>query len=98
MELHRLDQMLLGLWRDAVSGNVKAVGTALRIMDRRARYLGLDTAPPPDTSTEARAALDNLQQAIAEAAARLDPDAVFGRPAPDRDRDVLDEVIDGNSL
>jgi hypothetical protein len=78
MEMHRLDQMLLGLWRDAVSGNTKAVSAALRIMDRRARYLGLDQAPPPDTSLEARVALDELQKAIVEAAEKINPDLGYG--------------------
>jgi hypothetical protein len=87
MELHRLDQMLLGLWRDAITGDIKAVGTALRIMDRRARYLGLDQAPPPDTSLEARQALDALQAAILAAANTLDPDLSYGKTMPDDDED-----------
>lgn len=85
MELHRLDQMLLGLWRQAVAGNVKAVGSCLRIMDRRARYLGLDAAPPPDTSLEAREALDDLQKAIVAAANKIDPNLAYGLPEPAED-------------
>jgi len=42
MELERLDQMLLGLYRDAISGKVTAVDRVLKIMDRRAKFLGLD--------------------------------------------------------
>lgn len=83
MELHRLDQMLLGLWRQAASGNLKAVGAALRIMDRRARYLGLDTSPPPDTSLEAREALDQLQKAIVDAAQKIDPNLAYGTTPPE---------------
>lgn len=41
-ELDRLDRMLTGLWPAARSGDVQAVDRVLRIMDRRARYLGLD--------------------------------------------------------
>jgi hypothetical protein len=42
LELTRLDAMLLPLWRRVQSGDEKAVDRALRIMERRARLLGLD--------------------------------------------------------
>jgi hypothetical protein len=41
-ELERLDAMLEGLWPRATAGNVRAVEGVLQIMNRRARYLGLD--------------------------------------------------------
>lgn len=41
-ELDRLDAMLAGLWPDARRGEPAAVDRVLRIMDRRAKYLGLD--------------------------------------------------------
>lgn len=42
IELARLDAMLLGCWTKAKSGDPHAIDRALRIMDRRAKYLGLD--------------------------------------------------------
>ena len=42
LELERLDLMLAAIWADAEAGNTKAIETVLRLMDRRARYLGLD--------------------------------------------------------
>jgi len=42
MELARLDAMLSALDDKIEAGDTKAIGTALRIMDRRAKYLGLD--------------------------------------------------------
>ena len=42
MELERLDSLLLSMWQKAVAGDLKAVDRVLRIMERRARYLGLD--------------------------------------------------------
>jgi len=42
MELERLDSLMLGLWTKARQGNEGAVDRILKIMDRRARYLGLD--------------------------------------------------------
>jgi hypothetical protein len=42
MEVHRLDAMLGRLWPAIQKGETKAIDSALRIMERRARYLGLD--------------------------------------------------------
>lgn len=42
LELERLDRMQLSLSTLANSGDVKAIDATLRIMDRRAKYLGLD--------------------------------------------------------
>lgn len=42
LELSRLDAMLLGLYQKAKSGDAAAVDRVIRIMDRRAKYLGLD--------------------------------------------------------
>lgn len=42
LELHRLDTMILGLWQQARSGDVQAIDRVLKIMDRRASYMGLD--------------------------------------------------------
>ena len=44
LELERLDAMALALWRRAQAGDEKAVDRCLRIMERRARLLGLDAA------------------------------------------------------
>jgi len=41
-ELGRLDRLLMAHWPAAVDGDAKATQTVLQIMDRRARYLGLD--------------------------------------------------------
>lgn len=71
LELARLDRLLRGVWTDAIDGDVKAIGSALKIMERRAKYLNLDAAVAPDTSGEARAALDALHEAIIESASAL---------------------------
>lgn len=41
-EISRLDGMLRGLWADARKGNHGAVDRVLKIMERRAKMLGLD--------------------------------------------------------
>ena len=42
LELERLDAMWLGLWTRARQGDDKAVVACLRIMERRAKILGID--------------------------------------------------------
>ncbi len=42
LELARLDAMFMGLWPEARKGDTHAVRAAIRVMDRRAKYLGLD--------------------------------------------------------
>ncbi|MHD0300115.1 hypothetical protein RCF19_29850 [Rhodococcus qingshengii] len=46
----------------------RAVDRSLKIQDRRAKYLGLDNAPAPDNSAEARGDLEALHNAILSAA------------------------------
>ena len=42
-ELDRLDRMQRALWNKVTTGDVNAINTVLRIMHRRAQYLGLDS-------------------------------------------------------
>ena len=49
MELERLDVMAKGLWPDAQAGDRKAVEGILKIMERRAKLLGLDALPGMET-------------------------------------------------
>jgi hypothetical protein len=61
LELERLDTMLMGVWQEATKGDVPAIGAVLKIMERRAKLLGLDAptehraelkvSKPDDTST-----------------------------------------------
>lgn len=43
LELIRLDRLQLALWRRAVEGDETAIDRILRIMERRARMLGIDS-------------------------------------------------------
>jgi transposase-like protein len=71
LELTRLDQLLQGLWPEAILGNVPAVLAALRISERRARLLGLDAPTRVDIEPALRrlAAAEGLdiEQVLAEA-------------------------------
>lgn len=42
MELERLDMLQLVVWRKARNGSIKDIETVLKIMQLRAKYLGLD--------------------------------------------------------
>lgn len=42
LELQRLDALLAALWDKAIAGDLAAVDRVLRIMERRAKLLGLD--------------------------------------------------------
>jgi len=44
MELSRLDEMTRAIWLDARTGDLKAIETVLKIMERRAKMLGFDAA------------------------------------------------------
>ena len=44
MELERLSMMGAGIWAQATSGDFNAIDRYLKIMERRAKYLGLDAA------------------------------------------------------
>jgi hypothetical protein len=72
LELERLDAMLRAVWPSALEGEVRSIDTVLRLMDRRARYLGLDA--PARVDVEGRIRILALElgidpdDAIAEAA------------------------------
>jgi len=44
LELGRLDALLLALWTEAKRGSYGAIDRVLKVMDRRAKLLGLDVA------------------------------------------------------
>lgn len=70
LELERLEALWKGLWRFAQAGDEKAVSAALKVMQRRAKLMGLDARPEarPDTPTardvvaEMREAADHYER------------------------------------
>lgn len=50
LELDRMDAMMLALWTQARQGNQGAVDRILRIMERRAKLMGLDAQTGPGSS------------------------------------------------
>jgi hypothetical protein len=49
-ELARLDRLLMAIWPAAIRGDLQAIRRALDIMERRAKYLGLDAPAKVDIS------------------------------------------------
>lgn len=73
VELSRLDAMLAGLWPDARKGSFGAIDRVLKVMERRAKLLGLDAplrlahggddeAPPIRTSSMQTMTDDELER------------------------------------
>ena len=54
LEVDRLDSMLKAVWAKAALGRVDAVKIVLKIMERRAAYLGLDAPKRVDITTQVR--------------------------------------------
>ena len=61
LELERLDAMLDGVYGKATSGDDKAIHVALRIMERRAKLLGLDA---PTKGIMLTAEIENLLELL----------------------------------
>ena len=51
MELDRLDRLQYACWGQAMTGDLKAIETALRVINTRARILGLDQVSLTQTVT-----------------------------------------------
>jgi transposase-like protein len=51
LELDRLDRLTLALWQRAKGGESEAIDRVLKLMDRRARLLGLDAPQKFDPGT-----------------------------------------------
>lgn len=75
IEMERLDEMDLAIRAQALKGDLRAIDQALKIHDRRARLMHLDEAYSPDTSAEARGALEDLVAAIRGSVTDDDVDA-----------------------
>ncbi len=45
LELARVDQLMLAIWPKATSGDLQALDRVLKLLERRARLLGLDLQP-----------------------------------------------------
>lgn len=74
LELSRLDTALMGIWGAVRSGDVFAIDRMLKIMDRRARYLGLDQPVEADNVSEVREAMVGFLASVTQQAQAYDDD------------------------
>jgi len=75
----RLDKMMQAVWRQALNGDLPAVHTVLRIMERRSRLFGLDAPVRIEVS-------DHIDRQLQELAASMPPVVVEG--------EVMDDASD----
>lgn len=65
LELQRLDRLQFGLWKKAQNGDLQAVDRALKIMERRAKLLGIDAPEKhiitPELTEEDHAILERFK-------------------------------------
>jgi len=73
LELSRLDALQQAVWPQAINGDYKAADTVLKIMDRRASYLGLNAPPggwpapdPPSPTYTSNEAILKAMEVLAE--------------------------------
>ena len=70
-ELARLDELQKIAWQQVLSGDLRAVDSVLRIMDRRAKFLGLDSPHRIEAKVETTNGSD-IDTEVARLAALLD--------------------------
>jgi hypothetical protein len=71
-ELVRLAKLQEAVWTDAMAGNIKAVGVALRISDQRCRMLGLYAPLHLDVQDDRLQSREDFDREVREHLARLD--------------------------
>lgn len=98
VELRRLDTAQSAIWGDVLKGDVQAVAALMRIMDRRAKYQGLD-APTRANVQVTEGDIDAIIAAeLARIAAEREGDTTLppaGNEPPDLDADGSAETAGG---
>jgi len=74
----RLDALLVSIWQQATSGDVRALDRVLKIMERRSALMGLDAPKRTETSVSAQDGAGHVVQVLL---ASPEPDA----PLPDEE-------------
>ncbi|UJP09536.1 hypothetical protein L2X99_14065 [Microbacterium sp. KUDC0406] len=90
IELERLDLLQRSIARQITSGHLGAIDRMLRIMDHRARLLGLYQPQPDSGIAEVAAVLGSWLGKVREADA-LDGDL------PEQDAEALQDALDGEN-
>jgi transcriptional regulator with XRE-family HTH domain len=70
LDLARMDAMLEALWPAVASGDTKACAVALKVLERRARLLGLDKPARQEIELSAPSAPDEIRRELEQALAQ----------------------------
>ena len=70
-ELDRVDRLQLALWPKAMKGDNASINTIIRLMERRARLLGLDTPIKIQQDITTWTGDDSIDRAVRDLAALL---------------------------
>jgi hypothetical protein len=102
LELQRLDAMMMGLWPNARKGDATAVTAVLRVMERRAKLLGLDAVVKheltgPDGGP-LRADVLNVHAQLLQKIARLAGDGAVVEPRLDDASPSIPEAMPQDPL
>ena len=87
-ELDRLDRLQLAAWNNAMRGDVASIHVILRAMERRAKYLGLDSAVKIEHEVTTWQGGDSIDSAVRELAKLLEENDAFGASTSPMDGDM----------
>lgn len=86
VDSERLERLLLAVWQQAISGDLKAIDRALRILDQRARLLGLEVPKSVAAEVSVHPGVPaEVEKKLAAARAAVDGHAL-----------VVGEIIEGD--
>ena len=71
-EIDRIDNLQLILWDQAVTGDVKAIMAIIKLMERRAKLLGLDAPVRIEQEVTTWTGEDSIDRAVRDLAALLE--------------------------
>lgn len=77
-ELDRLDRLQLAVWQKALEGDTKSILTIVRLMERRAKLLGLDMPIKIEQEVTTWEGGDSIDRAVRDLAALLTTNNAIG--------------------
>jgi len=99
-ELDRIDRLQLALWPKAMKGDAQSINTIIRLMERRARLLGLDTPIKIEQDVTTWNGDDSIDRAVRDLAAllRANPSDGSGESELAGDTGEISAITAGNEL
>lgn len=91
-ELDRIDRLQLALWPNAMKGNSQAVSTIIRLMERRARLLGLDMPVKIEQDITTWNGDESIDRAVRDLAALLRANATNSTSESPMAREISEAI------